>query len=608
LEESIPKFRNEVYKFAYLLSEETKEELGLLTKSVIFLQDPYVAQKIPSMGPNSVYLDWEPGFSDGPTSERIAVVDYDVDSNKLVKPAAKWDDKKRCFIGGDNLPIDVSTESACFRQVNVWAIVHDTLSLFQHPKVMGRFIPWAFEGNRIIVVPNAGYASNALYDRSSKSLQFYRFGYEPNEMYTCLSHDIVAHETGHAILDGIRPFYNEISSIQTSSFHEFLADITSIITALRFNEVRYEVVLQTGGNLDKVNFVGDLAEILGEYNGELFEGELQTRSYLRTAHNNLTMSYLNNNWSCHDCSKVLTGALYEILSKITRKQMELQDLIRKQIALKDEKEKANSVVEVLWEAITHFTRIALRALDFCPPVDIQFIDYAKALLRADEIAFPVDALNYRKIIREVFHNRGICECEDTGSACNLETSKQPLNREINWFDIDRISSSTTAAYHFLNLNRDIFEIPENQDFAVVDLYDTNKQVSCGISLPKEIVLEYIWREDVLLEGKDFGNYEGEYAQLLCGGTIVFDDRGNILYFVQKPGVENKKHKKEGERRRNNLLKFIENLVRGDMVGVAQSEDQAGLGFWRPAVEVTRRERSLLFEATPGFRYHPREVY
>ena len=130
---------------------------------------------------------------------------------------------------------------------------------------MGRFIPWAFEGSRIIVVPNAGYLGNAFYDRSSKSLQFYRCGTQENKIYTCLSHDIVAHETGHAILDGIRPFYNEISSIQTSAFHEFLADLTSIISTLRFNEVRHQVALETGGDLDEAWFVGDLADRNSSY-------------------------------------------------------------------------------------------------------------------------------------------------------------------------------------------------------------------------------------------------------------------------------------------------------------------------------------------------------
>ena len=48
---------------------------------------------------------------------------------------------------------------------------------------MGRTIPWAFEGNRLIVVPHAGYGENAYYDRTSKSFQFYYFGSEQDTVW-----------------------------------------------------------------------------------------------------------------------------------------------------------------------------------------------------------------------------------------------------------------------------------------------------------------------------------------------------------------------------------------------------------------------------------------
>ena len=41
--------------------------------------------------------------------------------------------------------------------------------------ILGRSAPWAFEGNRIILVPHAGETQNAYYDRNSKSIQFYYF-------------------------------------------------------------------------------------------------------------------------------------------------------------------------------------------------------------------------------------------------------------------------------------------------------------------------------------------------------------------------------------------------------------------------------------------------
>jgi hypothetical protein len=586
--------RENLYEVAHLLSEDVKSDLGLETAATIFLQDPWVAEKTPELGLSLIGLDWEPGFSDGPTSERIAVVDYNADSNVLAEPA-RWSREMCCFVGVDGKPIGPKEcYTAQFRQVNAFAVVLDVLTFFQHPRVMGRSIPWAFEGNRLIVVPNAGYAENACYDRSSKSLQFYWCGSDETPVFTCLSHDIVAHETGHAVLDGVRPFYNEICSIQTSAFHEFLADLTAILSALRLEGVRDVVADLSKGDLSKDKVIGDLAEMFGQNVAPSVQGAA-ARPYLRTAHNSETMDYIENNWSCHDCSKVLTGALFDVLTRMTLKQESVTKAA----------EGCDPHKVALDNATTHFTRIALRALDYCPPVDIQFIDYARALLQADKLAYPRDDFGYRDIIREIFHERGLCRKsgKDEKEGCDLEPLVQPYKFGFHRYDIARVSSSRTAAYHFLNMNRALLHIPASQDIAVVDLYDTDKEVSAGRRLPKEIVFEYVWREDVLLKGKRFGELEGELVQLICGGTLVFDERGNVLYFVYKPGVEDKENREEGERRRERFLDYVASLARAGMIGLKDEGGKGGLKLWRPAVEGRRVGGSLRFEATPGLRHH-----
>ncbi|HLN88635.1 MAG TPA: hypothetical protein VK253_01060 [Candidatus Binatia bacterium] len=582
-----------LYQVAHLLSEEAKYELGLEIAATIYLQDPLVADRTPELGLSLISLDWEPGFADGPTSERIAVVDYNADSNVLAEPA-RWSPEKLCFVGIDGKPISPQDcNTAQFRQVNAFAVVHDVLAFFQHRRVMGRPIPWAFEGNRLIIVPNAGYAENACYDRSNKSLQFYWCGSDDQPVFTCLSHDIVAHETGHAILDGIRPLYNEISSIQTSTFHEYVADLTAILSALRIQNIRDVVADTSKGDLSTDKAIGDLAEMFGQKVSPSIQGAA-ARPYLRSAHNSFTMDHLKDNWSCHDCSQVLTGAMFDVLTRMTLKQESIPEIAEgcypHRVALEN--------------ATTHFTRIALRALDFCPPVDIQFIDYVHALLAADKLAYPRDDFGYRDIIHEIFHERGLCQKSGKeGEACDLEPLIRPYKFEFHKYDINRISSSRTAAYHFLNLNRALLHIPANQDIDVVDLYDTDKEVAARRRLPKEIILEYVWREDILLEGKQFGDLAGEFAQLLCGGTLVFDERGNVLYFVYKPGVENLEDRKEGEVRQRQFLEYIANLLNEGMIGLADEGGKGGFRLWRPVVEGRRVSGSLRFEATPGLRHH-----
>ena len=51
--------------------------------------------------------------------------------------------------------------------------------------------------------------------------------------------------------------------------------------------------------------------------------------------------------------------------------------------------------------------ICIRALDYCPPIDIMFGEYLRALITADADLVPNDRLGYRVAFIEAFRNRGI---------------------------------------------------------------------------------------------------------------------------------------------------------------------------------------------------------
>jgi hypothetical protein len=251
--------------------------------------------------------------------------------------------------------------------------------------------------------------------------------------------------------------------------------------------------------------------------------------------------------------------------------------------------KPESPREALWNATNHLTRMALRALDYCPPVDIQFADYACALLHADELAYPEDKLEYRDLAGRVFAERGLAA---------LEVERPPYNVQFRRYDIERVSHSRTGAYQFLNENRKLLHIPPQQDFAVVDLYDTDKVVEAERRLPQEIIIEYVWREDVPLQGPRFGEYEGQMISLLCGGTLVFDRRGNVLCFAHKPGTELEEEREEGEKRKEGLLNFVAQLIEGGLIGIAEEREAGCLDIRAPAVIGHRMDGALRLEATP----------
>jgi hypothetical protein len=578
----------EVYSSVHMLRKNAKEELGLIIPVSVYVQDPEVAKKNPDLGLQEIELDWEPNLMDGPTSAKIAVVDYDGDTNEL-HPPVRWDQATMRFFDPNNREVGRDMpNSHWFRQVNVWAVVQRVLNFYEQSwdGGLGRTIPWAFDGSRIIVVPHAGFDVNACYDRHSKSIQFYYCGTEKARDYSCLSHDIIAHETGHAVLDGIRPYYYEDTSLETRAFHEFVADLTAILMALRNNDVRHELEKLTEGKLEKRTFVSDLGETFGKHT--------KNREYVRTAVQKpkVTMNDLREGRSPHFCSQVLTGAMWDIIARMARKYIF---------------EEKKSPTEALWDVIDHFRRIALWSLEFLPPVDVQFIDYARAVLRVHRLTHPQDRHGIREIMREIFEERGLTELEDATDPHNVHFRYQ--------YNIDRVLRSRPDAYRFLNDHRRQLCIPAQQDFLVSDIYEANPAARGARRLPRLIVIQYAWSEDVELEDPEYGRFKGRRIRLWCGGTLVFDGRGNLLSWVRKPGTEEvkcaggaKPHQRcntdraVGQQRKKKLLEHVTGHLQRGWVSLV-SEDQADRVDVARASVVGRQTGGLLrLEAVPHLRH------
>lgn len=82
-------------------------------------------------------------------------------------------------------------------------------------------------------------------------------------VFTCLSHDIIAHETTHAILDGMYPYYNEPTNPDVLAFHEAFADIVALFQHFTFPDVLKHQIAKTRGNLSGQNLLGQLAQRVG---------------------------------------------------------------------------------------------------------------------------------------------------------------------------------------------------------------------------------------------------------------------------------------------------------------------------------------------------------
>jgi hypothetical protein len=597
-------------------SSDDRKELGLTVPVTVYVQDPVLAEAEAGLKPQEIEIDWEPGLTDGPTSARVAVVDFD-GSQGQAKPAARWDPDLWAWVlppteGEKALPGRVPVQRDCpqFHQVNAWAIVERVLDYFEDPTALGRCIPWGFAGNRLIVVPHAGYGENAYYDRQSKSLQFYYCGPIDKRVYTCLSHDIIAHEAGHAILDGIRPYYNELCNVETSAFHEFVADLTAILVAFRNNDVRDALKAKIGGNLAKDDFLSSIGEEFARY--------VDNRPFIRSAKNPYKMTNITDGWNAHDRSQVMTGAMFDIMIGLAadyreRKRKKWPDSTTERYPLK-----------TLWSTAARMSHIALQPLDFCPPVDVRFGDYAEAILAYELLIHREDPYGERKMMRKVFEKRGILspaqqgvdaaldgppteesdgdgESGDDETSTGYESRPKPPSRQLNHLaNVVWVTDSRASAYRFLARHRKELGIPFHRDFEVPEPYAAEKRDAAGGKLPKEFFIQYVWREEIKLPNEArFGDLRNRAAWLLCGGTLVYDENGNFLYWAFKPGTEagTEKHRDQGWKRRMEFESEIARLVSQGQMALADDDGTIlqGVGASVMARQVDGR---LVLETAP----------
>ena len=580
--------RRELYAVRRFMRAALQEKLGLRVPFDVYFQDPLVAAHNPDLAfDQDCLIPWEPGISDGPTSARLAVVDYDAHT-ETVAPPAQWDIKQNAFLDPDGKVLDRhNADSPQFHQVNVWAIAQRALDFFESAFALGRRIPWGFDGNRLLLVPHAGPGENAYYDRESHSLQFYYFDRpDAGRIYTCLSTDIVCHEFGHAVLDGIRPHFNEAIIPETAAFHEFLGDLTAILSALRNNAFREHLIAETEGDLTRESTLSSLAEQFGNF--------VEGKPYLRSARNRLKMAQVEGDQRPHYMSQVLTGAMFDIIISLSKYYV----TVRKR-----------TVPQAFWDTIQRMQNVAIQPLDLLPPCDVTFRDYALAVLRADEISSPTDPDDYRGAMLDGFVSRGILRKEDRTALRTPHHVFERLDLDV-FYDVETIASSRADAYRFLDDNRRKLFIPLNADVVVADLSRAQKFTREARRLPEQILLQYVWREDIELTGPEFGRFDGQSTTMLCGATLALNQNGECIAWSRKPGTQAPgttraaaAERELGRVRRDQFLDAIASRIRAGRIGTTLGSAKGLLASNTPPITARTVDGGLRFELAPHFGIH-----
>jgi len=418
----------------------------------VFAFDPLAGTKLETLGINETMIPvrWEP-LEPGPVGEYLEVVDVDPATGVAYAPVDL--NHPAPLSQGGLRPSEANPQ---FHQQMVYAVAMKTIAHFE--QALGRVALWAprlvktkqkksgYDDQfvrKLRIYPHALREANAYYSPDKHALLFGYFRAsesDPGEnlpgqtVFCCLSHDIVAHETTHALLDGLHRRFREPTNADVLGFHEAFADIVALFQHFTVPEALRDQIAKTRGDLAQQSLLGQLAQQFGQgigrygalrdaighvekkkrtdgkeedseeqENGE-DEGEWKPTVPTPADYRNATEP--------HDRGAVLVAAVFDAFLNIYRKRS--SDLLRLATggtgvlpAGDIPYDLVNRLAKEASKTASHVLNMSIRALDYSPPVDITFGDYVRALITADRDLVPDDDLGYRVAFLQAFRRRGI---------------------------------------------------------------------------------------------------------------------------------------------------------------------------------------------------------
>ena len=367
-----------------------------------------------------INVPYEP-LEPGPYGALLEVVDYDEAQDLTYQPVNLED--PRILIQNGRVP---SPSDHLFHQQMVYAVGITVYAAFQ--KALGRHIAWGFDQasaeslprTRLRLRPHYDLVPNAHYDKSRGEICFgyYQAGNDVTGrntprgfVFTCLSHDIVVHEMTHALLDGLRQHFHIPSSPDTLAFHEAFADLIAIFQRFSYEKVVLAAIQSSRGRLYKAGLLTRFAQQFGETTGKY--AALRRAIDDRNAKDNPTHTYENQSTSDpHTLGSVLVAAIFDaFLTVYQRKTAIYLRLATNGTGELPPGELSADLQQILAQKASRlasqFMTMCIRAIDYCPPVDLQLGEFLRALITADAELVPDDPWGYREALIDAFWKRKI---------------------------------------------------------------------------------------------------------------------------------------------------------------------------------------------------------
>jgi len=230
-------------------------------------------------------------------------------------------------------------------------------------------------------------------------------------VFTCLWHDIVAQETTHALLDGLHRRFVEPTHPDVWALPQAFADVVALFQHFSHPGVLRHRIARTGGDLERQNLLAELAYQFGQAIGRygalrsaLGRADPVTKEWIRETPDPQKILQTSEP---HARGAILVAALFEAFVTIYKRR--IADLLR--IASSGSGVLHPDLVERLAQeaskAAGYVLHMCIRALDYCPPLDVDFGDTLRALITADANLVASDRFSYRLALIEAFRRRGI---------------------------------------------------------------------------------------------------------------------------------------------------------------------------------------------------------
>jgi hypothetical protein len=384
----------------------------------IYTQDPATPRM--DQPEVAISIPYEP-LGPGPTGSIFKVTDFNESTGETYEPV-RLDDLALALTEG----LKPSTTDPRFAQQMTYALAAATYERFR--SALGRSPQFAFdphEGDvdldnhpvvKLHIRPHALEEDNAGYEQDTGSLVF---GYtrateqaqglsQPDAViFTSLAHDVVVHEMTHALLDGMRSQFMLPTHPDVDGFHEGFSDLIALFQRFSYPElVKHALRLGRGRVTSRL-----LVDLARQWGAATSDGKTALRTAMLSPgdidHPVPKRQQYRETLEAHEMGAVLLRAVFDAFRFV----FDEKTATLRALAPPGDAPLPEPLVELLAHEAARladqFLNIVIRAVDYCPPVDLRLGEYLRAMITADFDLVPDDPWGYREALVRGFRRHGI---------------------------------------------------------------------------------------------------------------------------------------------------------------------------------------------------------